>query len=62
MIEQIKEAFQLVPNKTALYETLHKEFGTKSESIRRNWFIKWELPKKHEERVLEIMNELINNK
>ena len=60
MNQNIKQLFNQIDNKFDFILLLSKEFKVKPNSIRNNWFAAYySIPKKHELRVLEILQNTI---
>ena len=60
MQENIKHLFNQIENKFDFILLLSKEFKVKPNSIRNNWFSSYySIPEKHEQRVIELLQNTI---
>ena len=63
MIENIKQLFEMVENKTNFIMELSKHVPAKGNTIRQHWLSDyglWSIPDRHQELVLKMLQKTIN--
>lgn len=62
MTDNIKNLFEQIDEKSNFIKLVAKEVGNTPLSIRTHWFSNfWAIPEKHQERVVELLQNTIKN-
>ena len=60
-MENIKKLWARVINKPMVVEILAREYGLSESSVRTNWFSSWAIPEQYQNRVHEVLVNMIKS-